>query len=127
MEAFVIRTISLIEPRAPRVHVFSGVRLPRLGLPLLGTILKNEGYEVKVYCEDIRHITSEDMVEIDRSDLVGLSTTTSTVPRGYSIARILSRKKIPVVFGGSHATFMPDEVLEHGDYCVRGRRRGFFP
>lgn len=115
-----IRKISLIEPRSPRIHAFSGVPLPRLGLPLIGTILRDQGYDVKVYCEDIKRISSEDMSEIYQSNLVGISTTTSTVPRAYSTARILSRKKIPVVFGGVHATFMPEEVLQHGDYCVRG-------
>lgn len=115
-----IERISLIEPKAPAYHVFSGIRLPRLGLPLIGTILKKEGYQVSVYCQDIQRITAQDAQEIYKSDLVGVSITTSTAPAGYRMAKILRRRDIPVVFGGVHATFMAEEALRYADYCIRG-------
>ena len=122
-----IRKVALIEPRAPRFHMFSHARLPRLGLPLLGTILRDRGLSVAVYCETVRPIAATDADAIARSDLVGISTTTSTVPRAYALADIMRRKGVRVVLGGVHATFMPDEALEHADYCVRGEAEQTLP
>ncbi len=34
--------VTLIEPKAPGVHVYSKFKLPRLGLPLLGAMLERE-------------------------------------------------------------------------------------
>lgn len=115
-----IKNISLIEPAAADWHTFSVFRLPRLGLPLIGTILKKNGFNVKIYCEDVKKITPGDTWEIYNSDMVGISITTSTAPAGYRIAKILRRRGLPVVIGGVHATFMPEEALKHADYCVRG-------
>lgn len=109
--------ISLIEPKSPGYHVFSGYLLPRLGPPLLGKILKDKGHEVKIFCEDISEI---DWSEVYCSDLVGISTITSTAPRAYLIADKIRGRKIPVVMGGAHPTFLPEESLEHADYVVRG-------
>jgi radical SAM superfamily enzyme YgiQ (UPF0313 family) len=115
-EGFALK-ISLIEPKSPGYHVFSGYLLPRLGLPLLGKILKDEGHEVKIFCEDIDEI---DWNEVFRSDFVGISTITSTALRAYSFADKIKEKGIPVVMGGAHPTFMPEEALEHADYVIRG-------
>ncbi|MGE5598765.1 MAG: B12-binding domain-containing radical SAM protein, partial [Bacteroidota bacterium] len=36
-------------------------------------------------------------------------------------------RRVPVVFGGVHATFRPEEALEHGDYVLRGEAEESFP
>jgi len=115
-----MKKISLIEPRAADYHIFSRFPLPRMGLPTIGALLRKAGYEVDIYCEDLRALHPTDYWNIARSDLIGISITTSTAPRGYFLASIFRKAKKPVVFGGVHATFMADEVLEHADYCVRG-------
>lgn len=112
-----IRKVALIEPRPPGYHVYSRIALPRLGLPLLGAMLKKRGADVTVYCQDFQEI---DYADVLSSDLVGISTTTSTAPEGYRIADRVRQAGIPVVMGGSHVTFLPDEALEHADFCVRG-------
>lgn len=109
--------ITLIEPSAPDYHIFSMFRMPRLGLPILGTILKEKGHQVNIYIEDL---TPLDYEEIFSSDLVGISSITSTAPRAYSIAEQIRKKSIPVVMGGTHATFLPEEALKYVDYVVRG-------
>ncbi len=54
-----------------------------------------------------------------QADLVGISIETYTARRGYQIADRFSSRGIPVVFGGYHATFRPDEALGHGDaVCI---------
>lgn len=112
-----MKKITLIEPKPPGYHVFSMFSMPRLGLPILGALLKSKGYSVKIYFEDIKDI---DYSEVYDSDLVGISTITSTAPRAYAIADKVRKAGIPLVLGGVHPTFLPEEALEHADYVVRG-------
>lgn len=111
--------ITLIEPAAPGFHVFSGIKLPRLGLPLIGTILSKLGHDVKVYVQELAPINQK---RLANSDLVGISSTTSTAPAAYKLADQIrqQKKNVQVVIGGPHVTFLPDEALEHADFCVRG-------
>lgn len=112
-----IRRIIGIEPGAPGLHIFSRFPLPRLGLPLLGKILTLEGYEVRVYCPDLSRIDWDDVWS---ADLVLISSITSTAPEAYRIAQKIRSRDVPVILGGSHVTFKPEEALEHADYVVRG-------
>jgi radical SAM superfamily enzyme YgiQ (UPF0313 family) len=112
-----LRKVTLIEPKAPGYHVYVRTPIPRLGLPILGAILKNRGIDVKVFHQETGPI---DYGVVRESDLVGISTTTSTAPEAYRIADRVNSYGIPVVMGGSHVSFMADEALEHADYCVRG-------
>ena len=109
--------IRLIEPPSPGMHVYSKVRLPRLGLPMMGAVLKQQGHDVRIYAPDMVPIDWDD---VNSADLVGFSTTTSTVTQAYRYADQLRAKCIPVVIGGSHVTFMADEALRHADYVARG-------
>jgi len=61
------------------------------------------------------------------SDLVGISIETFTARRGYQIAEEFKRRGVPVVFGGYHATFCPDEALAHGDAVCVGEAEGVWP
>jgi radical SAM superfamily enzyme YgiQ (UPF0313 family) len=109
--------ITLVEPRSADWHVFSDFPLPRLGLPIIGAILKERGHTVQIFCEDLSPIEYDVLFS---SDIVGISTTTSTAPTAYKIASLLKERKIPVVIGGVHATFRPEEALTYAPYCVRG-------
>jgi radical SAM superfamily enzyme YgiQ (UPF0313 family) len=55
-----------------------------------------------------------------KADLVGISAMTSYVNRGYEIADQFRAKGVPVVMGGVHPSFMPQEALKHGDAVVIG-------
>ncbi len=112
-----IRKIVLLEPRSPDIHVFNRFAMPRLGIVLLGTILKQKGYQVSVMIEEIKPF---DRSVIEAADLVGISCITSTATRGYALADELRLKNIPVVMGGPHVTHCADEALKHSDFVVRG-------
>ena len=43
-----------------------------------------------------------------------------TVKRGYALADECRALGIPVILGGPHVTFLPDEALAHADLVVRG-------
>ena len=115
-----IKNVVLIEPKAPGKHVFSRYKLPRLGLPILGALIERElGVSSRVYFQEVLRL---DWDRILSADLVGISTTTSTAPEAFKLARrIKGESDIPVVMGGAHVTFLPEEALGEGvDFVVRG-------
>ena len=112
-----MKNIVLIEPKSPDWHVFTRWKLPRLGLVVLATRLKAAGYDVKVFVEEVSPV---DFAALFSADLVGISTITSTAPRAYEFAKAARRAGIPVVMGGPHVTFLPEEALQHCDYVIRG-------
>jgi len=109
--------IIFIEPQAPNLHIFSEFPLPRLGSLILGTMMQQRGWEVEVFVEDIRRV---DYDIVAASDLVGISTITSTAPRAYAIADRVRAMGVPVLMGGPHVTYLTDEALEHADFVIRG-------
>ena len=109
--------ITFIEPAAPGLHVYSFLKLPRLGLPLLGTLLKERGHEVRIYAESLSEVDWDDVLS---SDLVGISTITSTAIRAYRYAKRVGEAGIPTVMGGPHVSFLAEEALDFCDYVVRG-------
>ncbi len=119
-----MKNITLIEPQAAGGHVFSKTRMPRTGLPLLGTQLKNGGYEVSIYVGPASAMPWEKILD---ADLVGISTLTPTSREAYRIASYLRDSSIPVVIGGIHATFLPDEALQYADFVIRGEADFTFP
>ena len=106
-----------LEPKPPNPHIFSLYALPRLGGVLLATLLHQRGWDVQVFVEEVDDI---DFDLVLKADLVGISTITSTAPRAYAMADEIRKSGIPVVLGGPHVTFLPDEGLEHADMVVRG-------
>jgi radical SAM superfamily enzyme YgiQ (UPF0313 family) len=108
--------ITFIEPAAPGFHVYSFVKQMRLGLPVLGALLTARGHEVRIYAQSLGEIDWDDVIS---SDLVGISTTTSTAVRAYRYAQRVRDAGVPVVVGGPHVTFMADEALDFCDYVVR--------
>lgn len=109
--------VVLIEAKSPDTHVFSRILIPRLGAILLGTLLDQNGYDVTVYIEDLYAISRADVLT---ADYVAISTITSTAVRAYELADEVQRAGIPVIMGGPHVSFRPDEALEHCDYVIRG-------
>ncbi len=109
-----------IEPRAPGLHIFSQSVMPRLGLPLLLTMARNMGHQCVVYCEDIAPVEWD---IVAKADMILISTLTSTAPRSYALIKKIkenSNRKVPILMGGPHVTFLPEEALDNGaDYVFR--------
>lgn len=109
--------IIFIEPKAPNLHIFSKFVLPRLGSFILGTLMKQRGWDVEIIIEESQNIN---FANIKSADLVGISTITSTAPRAYAIADRIRDMGIPVIMGGPHVTYLTEEALEHADFVIRG-------
>jgi radical SAM superfamily enzyme YgiQ (UPF0313 family) len=112
-----IKNIYFIEAKSPGAHIFSRTALPRLGSILLASILKNRGYNTRVFIEDI---SKPNWWLLEDADLICISSITSTAPRAFQIADRFAGKGIPVIMGGPHSTFLPEESLLHVDYVIRG-------
>ncbi len=91
--------------------------MPRLGTILLSTILKKKGYNSKAFIEDV---SEPDWKKLREADIIGISSITSTAPRAFQIAKEFRSMGIPIIMGGPHSTFLPEESLKYADYVVRG-------
>ena len=109
--------IRLIEPAPPSVNILSYGFYPRLGLPLIGAALKAAGHDVRIYCPQAAPLDRNDL---SSADLIGISTTTSTAPAAFALADELRATGLPVIIGGPHPTFVPDDALPHADFVARG-------
>ncbi len=109
--------VIFIEPKAPNLHIFSQFALPRLGPLLLSAIARQQGWQTKVYFEELMPL---DWHEIATADLVAVSTITPTAPRAYAICDRVRSLGIPTIIGGPHVTWLPDEALAHADYVMLG-------
>ncbi|NBU17614.1 MAG: radical SAM protein, partial [Actinobacteria bacterium] len=109
--------IRYIEPKPRGATIYEIANLPKLGLPLLAAIARNtyDDVDQHIYCELIRGV-EVDWDDVLTSDLVCISTTTNTTLEGYRYADRCRAAGIPVLFGGSHVTFMAHEALQHADY-----------
>jgi radical SAM superfamily enzyme YgiQ (UPF0313 family) len=73
------------------------------------------GVETRLVDEDIR------AVDFDAdADLIGITFMTYNAPRAYEIAdRFRNEKHKPVIVGGYHPTFAPEEAIRHADaVCI---------
>jgi len=118
-----IKRITLIEPKNDHLHVFSRFELPRLGGVLLATIMRDKGYETQMLFMKRGDLVPRDFA----ADLVGISTITSTAESAYAIADSFRALGIPVVMGGPHVSFLPEEALRHADFCIMGEGETSFP
>src|SRR5215472_11239690 len=92
--------------------------MPDYGMPLIGTILSEAGYDVKVYME---HIKAPQWDRIAESDLVCFSSLNAGAEKTYALSsEIRARLGIPTIIGGTHASYFPESCLEHCDYVVFG-------
>ena len=115
------KTIIFIEPSGNKVNIFDNyMKLPLVGSLYLGTILHNNGYDVKILNENILK-RMVDPFEI-KADVFCITALTISANR----AKVLSGqlKKIhpesKVLIGGIHATLLPDEFINVADHVITG-------
>ena len=61
------------------------------------------------------------------ADLIAFTLETFTARRAYTLADNFRQRGIPVVMGGYHPSFCPDEALEHADAVVVGDAETTWP
>jgi radical SAM superfamily enzyme YgiQ (UPF0313 family) len=80
-----------------------------LALPYLAALTPS-GWDVTVVDEQLQDVDFE-----AKTDLVAITSWTVHSIRGYDIARVFRNRGIPVVMGGPHVWFYPEEAAEHCD------------
>lgn len=114
------RVIHLINPKTDSLttrplYMNRALYSPLAGLLAVAACIPRDKYEVVLTDENI------ETIDFDlKADLVGISAMTSYVNRGYEIADEFRAKGVPVVMGGVHPSFMPQEALKHADAVVIG-------
>jgi radical SAM superfamily enzyme YgiQ (UPF0313 family) len=118
-----MKQLLLIAPNVKNSLMTGGMmfRLPNLGL-LRVAALTPPDWEVKIVDEKIEPLDLN-----QPADLVGITTMTTTVKRGYEIADHFRRRGIKVVMGGMHVSCLPQEALQHSDAVVAGEAEGLWP
>lgn len=91
--------------------------MPPLAMGILAA--RSEGCEISFYDEK-----AEEVPKYDSPDLVAMSVETFTARRAYAMADTYRARGIPVVLGGYHPTFLPEEASLHADAVVIGDAEG---
>ena len=121
------RKLLLVDPypRENPYHLGSSERkaiwFPKLSLPAIAAYTP-ENWDIEIQDEAVREI------DLDYpADMVGISIMTCYAPRAYQLANEFRKRGVPVVLGGVHPTYCPDEALQHGDAIVTGEAEESWP
>ncbi|MCK4901926.1 MAG: radical SAM protein [Thermoplasmatales archaeon] len=101
--------------------VFDKLMYPSLTLQQIAGITPSH-HNVKIINERYEIINFN-----ENPDLIGISITTYSALRGYEIADVFRKKGKIVVFGGYHASLMPEETKKHADSVVIGEAENTWP
>ena len=93
---------------------------PPLNLPYLAALTPGH-YQIEVIDENIEPF------QFQEADIVGITSYTSSVNRGYEIAQIYREQGITTIMGGIHVSMMPEEALNYCDAVVVGEAEGVWP
>ena len=121
------RTLLLLDPypRNNPYHLTASERravwFPKLSLPTIAAYTP-PGWDIVLVDEAVRDIDFD-----QPCDLVGLSIMTCYAPRAYEIATEFKKRGKPVVLGGVHPTYCPDEALRYCDAIVCGEAEDLWP
>ena len=92
-------------------------QLPSLALLTLAGVTPDELDLEYVEVDDVATFAAD---PTHGFDLVALSTYTARAFDAYKVADAYRARGVPVVFGGLHATVLPDEVARHADAVIIG-------
>lgn len=122
--------VNLIYPECRRVtsnlstNTFHFLATAHSGLPILGEILQQHGYEVKIFAENIFSPSEEELFDCD---VLGISIQTISAFSGYEISQKAKEKGITTILGGVHATLNPEEAINYADFVIRGEAEESLP
>ncbi|MDO8137626.1 MAG: cobalamin-dependent protein [Candidatus Brocadiales bacterium] len=95
---------------------------------ILAGFLREKGLSVKILDREIVELNTDTLADClkqcKKPHIVGISVMTANVANGYQIAEKVKSidKEAKVIFGGIHATVMPEEILRQGnvDFAISG-------
>jgi len=121
--------VVLIEAGSPGLNIYSHVAMGR-GVPLLATVLRDAGYDVRAFVEDISGKGSVDWEFVRDADVVGFSAITCTLTRTAELVEETRRYNptATIVLGGPEPTCAPERAFDAGaDYVIKGEAEFSLP
>lgn len=113
-----VKKVVLIAPKSKNkcASDISAITTPLSGILILGTMLQDKGYYVKVYDESFK---TPDYKNLD-ADIFMITSMSATANRAYDLGDFFKKQGKKVIMGGLHVTFRPEEALEHCDQVILG-------
>ena len=112
--------MKIILLKAPYLELYKGVddvatNQAPLGIAYIAAVLREAKHTVILLDPENQDMTYDDvasLIQKERPDIVGITSATANFGNAIKLARIAKQAGDPlVVFGGIHATSLPDEVL----------------
>ncbi len=121
-----IKKIVLVNPMYKRPGYYGGLHsgYQPLALGVLATLTPKD-IEIILIDEKFENY-DEAIKKIQNVDIVGITGFTTNITRGYEIAKKTKENGIPVIMGGVHVSFMPEEALKYCDSVVIGEAEGLW-
>ena len=113
--------ILLIAPCSFQQQRPDSMDIPQLTLSLIAALTPPD-HEIQI----VEEVYGEKVNFDGDFDVVGISIMTQTSIRGYQIANEFKKRGKIVVFGGIHATAMPEEAILFGNAVVIGEAEGLW-
>ncbi|MBI4116666.1 radical SAM protein [Candidatus Pacearchaeota archaeon] len=120
----------LIQPNYRSIYSYAGSKTatpiyPPLGLAYIAAVVRERGFEVKILeanAFDLNHEQIKEAIEKYFPDYVAMTGASSMMDEITELCALLP-ENLKVIFGGIHASSMPDDVLKNYpriDILVRG-------
>jgi len=113
--------ILLIAPCTVQEQRPDSMDIPQLTLSLIAALTPPE-HEIQI----VEEVYGEKVNFDNDYDVIGISIMTQTCIRGYQIANEFKKRGKIVIFGGIHATAMPEEAIRFGNSVVIGEAEGLW-
>ena len=119
------KTVLLIQPENPEIHRFRGRQFnnfAQITMPYLAAFIDESCYEITLVDEYHQRIPFH-----RNFDLVAVTVNTPNARHCYDISRVFRKNGSKVVFGGPHATLLPNEAREHCNHLLMGESEETWP
>ena len=113
-----INKVSFISADLPYWNLVTHAVFPEYGMPVVATVTRDAGYDVKAFVEHIGPIQWDQVME---SDVVCFHAFSSTMPKTIEYINKIkaARPDMPIIIGGTHASVMAEDTLQYCDAVVR--------
>ena len=119
------KSILLIQPENQVIHQFRKRQLnnfSQITMPYLAGFIDENRYEITLVDEYNQKIPFH-----RQFDLVAMTVNTANAPHCYEIGKLFRGKGSKLVFGGPHATLLPDEASRYCDTVLIGEGEKIWP
>jgi radical SAM superfamily enzyme YgiQ (UPF0313 family) len=119
------KTILLITPENKEINKFRKKQVNnfiQITMPYLAGFIDESKYDITIIDEYNQKVPLG-----KKFDLIAITVNTSNASHCYKISAEFRNKGCKVIFGGPHATLLPDEAINYCDYMIVGEAEDTWP